>query len=91
MNIGIQDGCRLGQILSEAVGKGKSSEADLDRYGAERRPVAEGVVALTHRITLMGTLKSPFLGMLRNWFIWTVMSLPFMRSWIVFKLSELEH
>jgi 2-polyprenyl-6-methoxyphenol hydroxylase-like FAD-dependent oxidoreductase len=48
MNLGIQDGFRLGQILSGAL-RGKSSEEDLDRYEFERRPQAEKVVALTHR------------------------------------------
>ena len=63
----------------------------LDRYEAERRPVAKDVVALTHRITLMATLKSPFLCWLRDCFIWSVMSIPVARLWFIRQIAELEH
>lgn len=91
MNTGLQDGARLGQILSEAMKEGKTTAADLDRYENERRPVAKGVVAFTHQMTVMGTLKNPWLRFLRNWFIWLVMSIPMFRYALVFKLAELQH
>ncbi|KUI55099.1 Pentachlorophenol 4-monooxygenase [Cytospora mali] len=91
MNIGIQDGVRLGEVLSEAVLAGKTSDDALGRYEGERRPVAKGVVALTHRMTMMGTLKAPFLGAVRNWFLWAVMSMPWARYWMTYRLSELDH
>ncbi|ROW09551.1 hypothetical protein VMCG_02322 [Cytospora schulzeri] len=90
MNIGIQDGARLGEVLSEALTGGKTSDGALDRYHGERRPVAKGVIGLTHRMTVVGTLKSPFLGAVRNWFIWAVMSIPWAREWVTWRLSELE-
>lgn len=91
MNIGIQDGAMLGHILSEAVKEGKTSEVDLDRYERARRPVAQGVIGLTHRITLIATLQSPLLGTIRNWIMWAVMSIPSMRAWLTFKIAQLEH
>jgi 2-polyprenyl-6-methoxyphenol hydroxylase-like FAD-dependent oxidoreductase len=91
MNTGIQDGVRLGEILSEAVLEAKSSDADLDRYEKERRPVAAGVVALTHRITTMATMRSPWLGVLRNWGLWMVMCIPFVRRAVTYRLAELDH
>jgi 2-polyprenyl-6-methoxyphenol hydroxylase-like FAD-dependent oxidoreductase len=91
MNISIQDGCRLGEILAEAL-QGKSSDADLDRYETERRPVGERVLAMTHRITTIGTLKSPVLCVLRNWFLWATMTvLPFLKDKIALQISKIGH
>ncbi len=91
MNTGIQDGARLGQIISEALKDGKTSDTDLDRHKVERRPVARNVVAMTHRLTLAGTIKSPSLVMLRNWFIWMLMSISAVRYMLTWRMAELEH
>ncbi len=47
MNTGIQDACNLGWKLALAA-RNLASEALLDTYSAERRPVARAVLALTH-------------------------------------------
>lgn len=82
---------RLGEIISQALRDHKNSDAELNRYEAERRPVAKGVVAMTHRITLMATMRSPFWCRVRNWLLWGIMGLPFARAFITRKIAELEH
>ncbi|GAA4773563.1 FAD-dependent monooxygenase [Microbacterium gilvum] len=46
LNLGMQDAFNLGWKLA-AVVRGVASDGLLDTYGAERRPVAEGVLTLT--------------------------------------------
>lgn len=82
-------GICLGQMLAEAICERKNSEPDLDRYEAQRRPIAQGVVTLTHRITLLATLKSFLLCRLRDWRIWTVMSFSIVRGRIMSRIAEL--
>ena len=50
MNTGIQDGYALGSALATG---------DLDGYETQRRPVAERVVAFTHRMTRIATSTQP--------------------------------
>jgi len=57
MNTGIQDGYALGRAL--ATGR-------LDDYETRRRPVAQRVVALTHRMTRMATTRNPAARAVRN-------------------------
>ncbi|KAK4569640.1 hypothetical protein LTR86_003404 [Recurvomyces mirabilis] len=91
MNTGIQDGYRLGQILSEAIRDGKTDATSLDRYHNERRPVAQGVVTMTHNITSSAAITSPILAFVRDWMIWLLMSFAFARQYLTVRLAELEH
>jgi 2-polyprenyl-6-methoxyphenol hydroxylase-like FAD-dependent oxidoreductase len=56
LNTGIMDAHNLGWKLALVVA-GRSSDALLDTYGAERRPVAEDVLKLTHALVHYGTLS----------------------------------
>ena len=58
MNSGIQDAVNLGWKLALAA-RGAASEALLDTYSAERRPVARAVLALTHVLFWLETADSP--------------------------------
>jgi 2-polyprenyl-6-methoxyphenol hydroxylase-like FAD-dependent oxidoreductase len=53
MNTGIQDACNLAWKLTLAS-RGLASEALLDSYEAERRPVAEAMIAATRALTEPG-------------------------------------
>ena len=58
MNSGIQDAVNLGWKLGLAT-QGAASEALLDTYSRERRPVARAVLALTHVLFWLETTESP--------------------------------
>jgi 2-polyprenyl-6-methoxyphenol hydroxylase-like FAD-dependent oxidoreductase len=64
MNTGIQDAVSLAPVLADVLGG--ADEALLDAWAADRHKVAEGVVALTDRMTRMATLRSPAGRALRN-------------------------
>jgi 2-polyprenyl-6-methoxyphenol hydroxylase-like FAD-dependent oxidoreductase len=64
MNTGIQDAVSLAQALAGVLGG--ADEALLDTWAADRHKIAEGVVALTDRMTRMATLRSPAARALRN-------------------------
>jgi 2-polyprenyl-6-methoxyphenol hydroxylase-like FAD-dependent oxidoreductase len=64
MNTGIQDAVSLAQALADVLGG--ADEALLDTWAADRHKIAEGVVALTDRMTRMATLRSPAGRALRN-------------------------
>ncbi|MBY8863729.1 FAD-dependent monooxygenase [Nocardia sp. CA2R105] len=87
MNTGIQDGALLGQLLARVL----HGEPDtlLDRYEEIRRPVAQGVVTLTDRMTRMATLRPRPARALRNIVIRTATSFPSVRRAVAFRLAEL--
>ena len=58
LNTGIMDAHNLGWKLA-LVAAGRAPDALLDTYGAERRPVAEEVLRLTHALVHYGTLTHP--------------------------------
>lgn len=64
MNVGMQDAFNLAWKLSMAV-QGRGGERLLGSYEAERRPVAERVIAVTSRLTQVGTLTG-LPGNIRN-------------------------
>jgi 2-polyprenyl-6-methoxyphenol hydroxylase-like FAD-dependent oxidoreductase len=64
MNTGIQDAVSLAQALADVLGG--ADETKLDAWAADRHKIAEGVVALTDRMTRMATLRSPAGRALRN-------------------------
>lgn len=65
MNTGITDAHNLAWKLA-LVASGCSPDWLLDTYGQERGPVAEQVLALTHRVVWLGTLSHPLKRALRN-------------------------
>jgi 2-polyprenyl-6-methoxyphenol hydroxylase-like FAD-dependent oxidoreductase len=81
MNTGIQDAIELAKVLADGT--------DLDAYEARRRPVAAGVVALTHRMTRIATLRSRSLIAVRNAVLPLVGGLPPVRRGLAMNLSEL--
>ncbi|KAJ9664504.1 hypothetical protein H2198_000155 [Neophaeococcomyces mojaviensis] len=72
MNTGMQDAEYLATVLADAVLSGRDSEMDLDRYEKVWRPVAQGVVALTHRLTVATTVANPWVCWARNRMMWLV-------------------
>ena len=67
MNTGIQDSVALAGALAAVLEGG--TERALDLWATSRHEVAEGVVAMTDRMTRMATLQSPVTQALRNWAI----------------------
>jgi 2-polyprenyl-6-methoxyphenol hydroxylase-like FAD-dependent oxidoreductase len=65
MNTGIQDATTLAAILADVL-DGSADAARLDAYEAMRRPVAQGVIATTHRLTRAATARNPLVRTLRN-------------------------
>ena len=82
MNIGIQDGYALGRAF--ATGQ-------LDGYEAQRRPVAQRVVAFTDRMTKMGTTRSPAVRGARNTVLPLLGRLPAFRTKLATELAELNY
>jgi len=58
LNTGIMDAHNLGWKLA-LVASGRAPDALLDTYGAERRPVAQDVLRLTHTLVRLGTVSQP--------------------------------
>jgi len=65
LNTGIMDAHNLGWKLA-LVATGRAPDAVLDTYGAERRPVAEDVLRLTHALVHYGTLSHPVRRRIRD-------------------------
>jgi 2-polyprenyl-6-methoxyphenol hydroxylase-like FAD-dependent oxidoreductase len=89
MNIGVQDAVALGDRLAAVIG-GREPEASLDEYEAERRPVAQQVVAETDRMTKMGTLSGAVGQRLRNMGLQMIGHLPVMQRRIATRIAELD-
>lgn len=69
MNIGIQEGIELAQILRVAIDERNDTNAHLGRYEATRRPVASDAMSMTHKFTTVGQWKSSWARCVRNWYI----------------------
>ena len=65
MNTGIHDAVNLGWKLALAVASGRTGTL-LDSYEAERHPVGADVIALSTRLTRLGTLRNPVAQRVRN-------------------------
>ena len=85
MNAGILDAMALAVALEQALG---GNVLALDRYGAQRRPVAEQVVALADRLTRLATVR-PGLRVLRNLLLSVLAKLPAFRRQLAWRLSGL--
>jgi 2-polyprenyl-6-methoxyphenol hydroxylase-like FAD-dependent oxidoreductase len=85
MNAGILDAVRLAPALARAL----SGEPEaLDAYAAERRPVAQQIVAFADVLTRLATVR-PGLRALRNLMLWTLSLLPAFRRRLAWRLSGL--
>jgi 2-polyprenyl-6-methoxyphenol hydroxylase-like FAD-dependent oxidoreductase len=82
MNIGIQDGYALGMAF--AAGK-------LDSYEAQRRPVAQEVVAFTDRMTKIATTRNPIVRPVRNTALRLLGRIPAFRTKLATELAELNN
>ena len=65
MNTGIQDAANLAWKLALVI-RGYAPGSLLDSYERERKQVAREVVATTHRITRLATMRSPLVRRVRN-------------------------
>jgi 2-polyprenyl-6-methoxyphenol hydroxylase-like FAD-dependent oxidoreductase len=89
MNTGIQDAVHLAELLV-AVLSGRAEASSLERYEAERRPVAQSVLRLTQRLTRVATLDHPRVVKVRNEAIKLLGRVPQVRTRLAFDLAELD-
>ena len=85
MNAGILDAVVLAGAIEQALA---GQPEALDRYAADRRPVAQQIIAMAHRLTRLATVR-PALRSWRNTVIWMLMSLPQLRRRFAWQLSGL--
>jgi len=85
MNVGILDAVALAGALTRALA---GNVAALDDYGAQRRPLAQQVVAFADRLTRMATVR-PGLRGVRNLLLSTLSRIPFVRRQLAWRLSGL--
>jgi 2-polyprenyl-6-methoxyphenol hydroxylase-like FAD-dependent oxidoreductase len=88
MNTGIQDAMALAPMLADVL-DGAAGPARLDAYEAARRPVAQGVIRTTHRLTRAATVRGPIGRALRNLGFRAAGHLPPVRRRFAMNLSEL--
>jgi 2-polyprenyl-6-methoxyphenol hydroxylase-like FAD-dependent oxidoreductase len=88
MNTGIQDALNLAAKLTAALRDGASGTV-LDEYEAERRPVAEEVVAFTHKMTRVATVSGGPLRGIRNTALRALDFVPAVHRTMAMNLSEL--
>ncbi|MFI1328977.1 FAD-dependent oxidoreductase [Streptomyces sp. NPDC020845] len=86
MNTGIQDALVLGGRLVTTLRDGRDV---LDEYESLRRPVAEQVVAFTHRMTKIATVGNSPLRSVRNTALRALDWLPAVHRTLAMNLSEL--
>lgn len=85
MNMGMLDALALADALPRALG---GDESALDRYAAERRPVARQVVAFADRLTRLATAPAALRG-LRNTALAFLARWPAWRRMLAWRLSGL--
>jgi 2-polyprenyl-6-methoxyphenol hydroxylase-like FAD-dependent oxidoreductase len=88
MNTGIQDAVALANALLSALRIDVGSV--LDAYETERRPVAEGVLALADRLTRVATVRSSF-APLRNFAVRTLARSARFRTRLAWQLAGLHN
>jgi 2-polyprenyl-6-methoxyphenol hydroxylase-like FAD-dependent oxidoreductase len=82
MNTGIQDGYALGRAFASG---------DLDGYEAQRRPVAQRVVALADRMTRIATTRNRAVRSARNIALPVLGRIPAFRTRLATELAELNY
>ena len=90
MNTGIQDAFNLGWKLA-LVAEGRSHCDLLDSYQAERVPIAEGVLALTHGLVKTFSLASPPGRWLRDRALPAAMAIPSVEARYMNRLAQVSH
>jgi len=88
MNTGLLDADNLAWKLA-AVVTGRAGERLLDTYQAERAPVAEQVLDLSHRLVRLSSLSAPWQRALRALAVPTVTALPAVRGRAARRISQL--
>ncbi|MFG2052034.1 FAD-dependent monooxygenase [Micromonospora sp. NPDC048935] len=88
LNTGIQDALNLAWKLA-AVLDGTASPGLLDTYDAERRPMAEGLLAFTAQLHDVSTMSDPASIHLRNTMLATLGRLPEFSSYLANRLAQL--
>lgn len=86
MNTGIQDACFLSSLFGAAADRNAIS---FESYQASRRPVAEGVVTLTDKLTRLATMKGPLKRSARNAAIRVLNLVPAFKSGLATQLAEI--
>lgn len=89
LNTGVQDAFNLSWKLA-LVARGEASDAMLDSYDAERRPVAEAVLSATDRATRMVTLRNPLARWARDSAVGVLARLPSLRRRLIRSVADLE-
>jgi len=87
MNVGMLDAMALASALGRALA---GDDGALDAYGAERRPVAQQVVAFADVLTRLATVR-PALRGLRNAMLRALSRLPAFRGRLAWRLSGLAY
>ncbi len=90
MNTGIHDAFNLGWKLA-MVAHGQSCPDLLDSYQAERVPIAEGVLALTHGLVRTFTVTSPHKRWLRDRLLPAAMAIPAVERGYMNRLAQVSH
>jgi len=89
MNTGIQDAGNLAWKL-HAVLSGRAAPSLLETYTAERRPVAERLIAFTGQLMGLSMVSGHDQVELRNDAIAAVSQVPNAQEWLALKLSQLD-
>jgi 2-polyprenyl-6-methoxyphenol hydroxylase-like FAD-dependent oxidoreductase len=87
MNLGLKDALALADALTETLRSG--SETALDRYAAERRPVAQSVVRFAAQLTRLATVPAP-VRPIRNALLSALAHVPAFRRRLAYRLSGLD-
>lgn len=88
MNTGIQDAFNLAWKLG-AVLNGTAAPGLLETYNAERRPMAEGLLAFTAQLHDVSTMSDPDAIHLRNEILANVGAMPEFSAWLASRLAQL--
>jgi hypothetical protein len=88
MNTGIQDAFNLAWKLA-FVHKKKADSSLLDSYNLERHAVGKAILAGTKKATWIVTLRSPFLGSIRNGIVHFLAKFPAVQSKFQTVVSQL--
>ncbi|MBV8346037.1 MAG: FAD-dependent monooxygenase, partial [Mycolicibacterium sp.] len=89
MNTGIQDAANLGWKLHHVL-TGRTGEHLLDTYDAERRPVAQGLIAFTSQLMNLAMISDRGAADLRNDTLAAAAQVPGVAEWLATKLSQLD-
>lgn len=85
MNLGMQDGITLGEILVRGL---RGDEAALDTYERVRRPIAKDAVGNTRRLNSLATMRTAWKGAVRD-MVLPISALPPLNRKMIYRLSRL--